>query len=223
MKEQGISIELLQDKARAVESNGQSLMWVADKSGDRTALGFIAVTDPIKDGVEDMVRTLKQHGVISIMLTGDNRYVANSVAGSIGIERVISEVLPEGKAAEIEKLRSQAIKVTMVGDGVNDAPALAAADVGMAMGTGADVAMHTAGITLMRGEPSLVVKALAISRATYSKIRQNLFWALVYNVIAIPLAAFGVLSPVIAGAAMAMSSVSVVGNSLLLRRCSNKF
>jgi Cu+-exporting ATPase len=165
-----------------------------------------------------MIQALKRREVTSIMLSGDNRHAANSVAASIGIDRVIAEVLPSEKAAEVEKLCAQGNKVTMVGDGITDAPALAAADVGMAMGTGTDVAMHTAGITLMRGDPRLVVQALSISHATYSKIRQNLFWALIYNVVAVPLAAFGILNPVIAGAAMAMSSVSVVSNSLLLRR-----
>ncbi len=152
------------------------------------------------------------------MLSGDNRHAAQAVADSIGIDLVIAEVLPSAKADEIQRLRGQGARVAMVGDGVNDAPALAAADVGMAMGTGTDVAMHTAGITLMRGDPGLVANALSISHATYNKIRQNLFWALIYNVIALPLAAFGLLNPVIAGAAMAMSSVSVVSNSLLLRR-----
>jgi Cu+-exporting ATPase len=152
------------------------------------------------------------------MLTGDNPDVAQVVADKVGIKQVIAEVLPEDKADQIQALRAQGHRVAMIGDGVNDAPALAAADVGMAMGTGTDVAMETAGITLMRGDPSLVAVALSISRATYQKIRQNLFWAFVYNVIAIPLAAFGMLNPVVAGAAMAMSSVSVISNSLLLRR-----
>ncbi len=222
MQEQGISVETMLKQAQALESQGQTLMWLSERGEGNSVLGFIAVTDPIKPGVSDMVLALKQRGVSSILLSGDNRHAAKSVATSVGIDRVIAEVLPGDKAAEIERLRTQGNKVVMVGDGINDAPALAAANVGMAMGTGTDVAMHTAGITLMRGDPRLVVQALAISHATYNKIRQNLFWALIYNVVAIPLAAFGVLNPVIAGAAMAMSSVSVVSNSLLLRRHGDK-
>jgi len=218
MQEHGVSMGPMLKKARDIESQGHTLMWLADNGGSNSALGFIAVIDQVKDGVSAMVQSLEEKGIASIMLSGDNRHAAQSVARSIGIDEVIAEVLPSDKAAEVEKLREQGCKVTMVGDGINDAPALAAADVGMAMGTGTDVAMHTAGITLMRGDPGLVVQALAISRATYNKIRQNLFWALIYNVIAIPLAVSGFLNPVVAGAAMAMSSVSVVSNSLLLRR-----
>jgi Cu+-exporting ATPase len=159
--------------------------------------------------------------VRTVLLTGDNAGAAAAVAGAIGLDDVRAQVLPAQKAEVIEALRAEASGgagvVAMVGDGVNDAPALAAADVGIAMATGTDVAMHTAGITLMRGDPALVPAAIDVSRRTYSKIRQNLFWAFVYNAVGIPLAALGYLSPVIAGAAMALSSVSVVTNALTLR------
>ena len=156
-----------------------------------------------------------------VLVSGDNRGSAQAVAAQLGIEEVHAEVLPGAKAGVVAALRSglaPGAKVAMVGDGINDAPALAAADVGIAMATGTDIAMQTAGVTLMRGELALVAQAVAISRATTRKIRQNLFWAFVYNVVGIPLAALGLLSPVLAGAAMAMSSVSVVTNALLLRR-----
>jgi P-type Cu+ transporter len=151
------------------------------------------------------------------MLTGDNRVAAQQVARQLRIGEVRAEILPADKAGAVGELRG-AGRVAMVGDGINDAPALAAADLGIAMGSGTDVAMHAAGITLMRPDPRLVAAAVDVSRRTYAKIRQNLFWAFVYNVVGIPLAAFGILSPVIAGAAMALSSVSVVANTLLLKR-----
>ncbi len=218
MQRESIALDSMLEQAENIEQQGHTLMWVAEPEASSAPIGYISVTDPIKEGVSELILRLSNRGITSVMLTGDNRHAAQTVADVISIDRVIAEVLPGDKAAEVQKLRAQGQKVTMVGDGINDAPALAAADVGIAMGTGTDVAMHTAGITLMRGAPGLVADALSISHATYNKIAQNLFWAMIYNVIAIPLAAFGVLSPVIAGAAMAMSSVSVVSNSLLLRR-----
>ncbi|MES9845329.1 MAG: HAD-IC family P-type ATPase, partial [Candidatus Sedimenticola sp. 6PFRAG5] len=201
-----------------LESRGHTLMYVADLTSAPNPLGYISLSDAVRPGAADAVNSLHRQGLNTVMLTGDNRHAAEAIASEVGIERVIAEVLPGDKAEEVEKLRNAGKRVVMIGDGINDAPALAAADIGMAMGSGTDVAMHTAGITLMRGEPGLVIDALSISNATYSKIRQNLFWALIYNVIAIPMAASGLLNPVIAGAAMAMSSVSVVSNSLLLKR-----
>ncbi|MCH7944208.1 MAG: HAD-IC family P-type ATPase, partial [Proteobacteria bacterium] len=174
--------------------------------------------DKIKPGAHQASARLKRLGIETVMLTGDNRRSAEIVAKSVGVDSLLAEVLPEDKAAEIMRLREIHGVVGMVGDGVNDAPALAAADIGIAMGGGTDVAMHSAGITLMRGDPTLVAEAIDISRATYRKILQNLFWAFIYNLIGIPLAAGGLLSPVFAGAAMAFSSVSVVTNSLLLKR-----
>ena len=180
--------------------------------------GWLAVSDPIRADAADAVHALKSIGVTPVMLTGDNQRTAEAVARQVGISRVLSEVLPSGKADEIARLRSEGHTVAMVGDGVNDAPALAAADVGFAMSTGTDVAMHTAGITLMRARPLLIADAISISKATSAKIRQNLFWAFAYNVIGLPLAALGLLTPMLAGGAMALSSVSVVSNALLLRR-----
>jgi Cu+-exporting ATPase len=218
MREQGIALEALGGEGEQLESQGRTLMWIAETAPTPGLLGYIAVSDPVKAEAVAAVAALKRQNILTVMLTGDNRHASRVVAEAVGIDRVVAEVLPEEKAAEVTRLRAQGRVVAMVGDGINDAPALAAADVGMAMGTGTDVAMHTAGITLMRGDPLLVADAISISHATYHKIRQNLFWALIYNLVAIPLAASGMLSPVVAGAAMAMSSVSVVSNSLLLRR-----
>ena len=157
-------------------------------------------------------------GVHNVLVSGDNRGSASAVAAGVGIDDVHAEVLPQDKARILGELKAGGVRVAMVGDGINDAPALAAADVGIAMGTGTDVAMHAAGITLMRGDPGLVADAIDISRRTHAKIRQNLFWAFIFNAVGIPLAAMGMLNPVIAGAAMAMSSLAVVSNALLLRR-----
>ena len=219
MAEQGIDMTAFQAEADAHESQGRTVMWAAEE--DR-ALGIIAVADPVKDSATRAVAGLKALGIETVMLTGDNARAAAAVAGTVGVDRVVAEVLPEDKAAEIATLKGEGRVVAMVGDGVNDAPALAAADIGIAMGTGTDVAMQAAGITLVKGDPGLLPAALSVSRATYAKIRQNLFWAFVYNVIAIPAAALGVLTPVIARAAMAFSSVSVVSNSLLLKGWKSK-
>jgi Cu+-exporting ATPase len=218
MLERGIGLEPLAAQAQAAEEQGRTLLWVAENAAGGVLMGVLAVSDPLREGVPWMIKELEKRGRQVIMLTGDNRRAAEVLAAAAGIQRLVAEVLPEQKAAQVRALRQEGRRVAMVGDGINDAPALAVADVGIAMGSGTDVAMHTAGITLMRPDPSLVLDTLALSAATFSKIRQNLFWALIYNVVAIPLAASGLLSPVIAGAAMAMSSVSVVSNSLLLRR-----
>ncbi len=215
MAERGLDMSAFAEPAQAEEEQGRTVMWVA---ADGIVLGMIAVADPVKPSSRQAVVALVEMGVKPVLLTGDNARAAHAVAGQLGIERVIAEVLPEDKAAEIERLKSEGAIVAMVGDGINDAPALAAAHVGVAMGTGTDVAMQAAGITLVKGDPALLAQALSVSRATRSKIRQNLFWAFFYNVVAIPASALGLLTPAIAGAAMAFSSVSVVSNSLLLRR-----
>ncbi len=218
MLEQNVDLHPLVQDGDQLESQGHTLMWLAEGEQSPRLLGFISLHDPVKEGAVGAVSELKRRSLRTVMLSGDNRHASARVAAEVGIDHTVAEVLPEDKASQVEILRQEGAVVAMVGDGVNDAPALAAADVGMAMGTGTDVAMHTAGITLMRGDPHLVSVALLISHATYNKIRQNLFWALIYNMIAIPMAVSGMLNPVIAGAAMAMSSVSVVTNSLLLRR-----
>ena len=207
--------------AAAVErfqSAGQTVSWLVELEPEARALGLIAFGDRMKPNSPALVSRLKSLGVRPVLLTGDNRGAAQAAAIALDIDDVRAEVLPEEKALAVAALRAEGAIVAMVGDGINDAPALAAADVGIAMGGGTDVAMQTAGVTLMRGDPLLIADALAISHRTYAKIRQNLFWAFVYNLVGVPLAALGLLSPVIAGGAMAFSSVSVVSNALLLRR-----
>ncbi len=194
------------------------MSWVADVTDTAALLGLLAFGDTIKASARRAVAQLRAQGIRSVLVTGDNRGSAQAVGRELGLDDIRSEVLPQDKARIVAELKADGATVAMVGDGINDAPALAAADVGIAMSTGTDVAMQAAGITLMRGDPALVADAIDISRRTYAKIRQNLFWAFIYNAIGVPLAAFGLLNPVVAGAAMALSSVSVVGNALLLRR-----
>jgi len=203
---------------------GQTVMFVAI---DGKAAGLVGVADPIKATTREAIEALHREGIRVVMLTGDNRTTADAVAQSIGIDQVEADVLPDQKAAVVKRLQGEGQRVAMAGDGINDAPALAQADVGIAMGTGTDVAMESAGITLVKGDLRGIVRARRLSRATMKNIRQNLFFAFVYNVVGVPIASgvlypfFGLLlSPMIASAAMTFSSVSVIGNALRLRRSS---
>jgi Cu+-exporting ATPase len=216
LEDSGLNPGDMTQTAQTWEAEGRTLSWLIEQGAQPRVLGLFAFGDTLKPGALQAVGQLTAQGISSHLLTGDNRGSAQVVAQALGIDDVHAEVLPADKAATVAALKKTGV-VAMVGDGINDAPALAAADIGIAMGGGTDVAMHAAGITLMRGDPRLVPAALEISRKTYAKIRQNLFWAFVYNLIGIPLAAFGLLNPVLAGAAMALSSVSVVSNALLLK------
>lgn len=227
MAQLGVALGALQAEADALQAQGATVSALAEHKGDAVELlALLAFADTPKEGAREALQALRARGIRVVMISGDNRGAAEAMALRLGLKpdqgEVLAEVLPGDKAANVIALKTGGHTVAMVGDGVNDAPALAAADVGMAMsnpwGGGADVALHAAGITLMRGEVGLVAAALDISARTVAKIRQNLFWAFFYNVVGIPLAAFGMLSPVVAGAAMAMSSVSVISNALLLKR-----
>ncbi|WP_124728175.1 heavy metal translocating P-type ATPase [Staphylospora marina] len=215
MTENGIDIREALPRLEELESAGKTAMMFAV---DGAWSGIVAVADPVKETSREAIGQLHELGIEVIMITGDNRRTAKAVADQAGIGKVMAEVLPEGKASAVKELQRQGRKVAMVGDGINDAPALAVADLGMAMGTGTDVAMETADITLMRGDLRAIAGAMRISRLTMRNIRQNLFWALFYNSLGIPVAAAGLLKPWVAGAAMAFSSVSVVLNALRLQR-----
>lgn len=217
LQENHLQAGMLADSARAWEAEGRTLSWLIETGNSPRLLGLLAFGDQLKDGAADAIAELRALGITSHLISGDNQGSVAAVASVLGIDEPHAQVLPADKARLIGELHQHAT-VAMVGDGINDAPALAAADVGIAMGGGTDAAMHAAGITLMRGDPRLVPAALDISRRTYAKIRQNLFWAFIYNLIGIPLAAAGLLNPMLAGAAMALSSVSVVSNALLLNR-----
>lgn len=215
----GADISSFQTKRAQLENDGCSVSWLVNvKDNSVKVLALLGFSDTLKPSAKEAISALQDMQIRTVMLTGDNAGAAKRVGDLLGLDEVISEVKPADKADKISLLQQEYGRVAMVGDGVNDAPALAVADVGIAMGTGTDVAMHTAAITLMRGNPALVADAIDISKRTYNKIRQNLFWAFIYNMIGVPLAASGLLNPMIAGAAMALSSVSVVTNALLLRR-----
>ena len=219
MNEKNIVIEKIEEQMSRLEGQGKTAMLMAL---DGSIAAIFAVADTVKENSLEAIRELRQMGIDVIMITGDNKRTAQAIAEQVGIKHVLAEVLPEDKANEVEKLKAQGKKVAMVGDGINDAPALATADVGIAIGTGTDVAMEAADITLIRGDLRGIAASIALSRATMRNIKQNLFWALFYNTLGIPIAAAGLLNPVIAGGAMAFSSVSVVSNALRLKHWTYK-
>jgi len=216
MEENNINVkEAVLDKLHELEDQGKTAMLVAKS---KEIMGIIAVADTLKEDSINAINELKKLGLETAMITGDNKRTAQAIADQVGIDHVVSEVLPDGKVDEIKKLQSKFGTIAMVGDGINDAPALTQANVGIAIGTGTDIAIESSDITLVRGDLSAVVTAVKLSRATFKKIKQNLFWAFIYNTIAIPIAVLGLLHPVIAEIAMASSSVTVVTNANMLRR-----
>jgi Cu+-exporting ATPase len=215
LHESAVSIGPIEDRIEQLEAEGKTVMIL---SVDGQVQGLLAVADRVKDSSPAAVRTLRSMGLEVYMITGDNRRTAEAIGRAVGVDQVMAEVVPESKAQAVEQIRKQGKTVAMVGDGINDAPALVTADIGMAMGTGTDIAMESADITLINGDLMSVVAAIQLSQMTMRKIKQNLFWAFFYNTIGIPVAALGMLNPIIAGAAMAFSSVSVVSNSLSLKR-----
>jgi Cu+-exporting ATPase len=222
MEHVGVDVSSLSDRTNKLREQGQTVMLV---SIDGQLAGFLGVVDPIKSSSHEAVKTLHDDGIKLVMLTGDNRRTAEAVAKKLGIDQVVADVLPEDKVAEVTRLKSMKQVVAMAGDGINDAPALATADVGIAMGTGTDVAMESAGVTLVKGDLRAIARARKLSRATMRNIKQNLVFAFGYNSLGVPIAAgvlypaFGLLlSPMIAAFAMSASSISVIANALRLRR-----
>jgi P-type Cu+ transporter len=217
MAEMNVPLALLDALAAAPAAQGLGLLYAAEIAQAARPLGVLAAGDELRPSAAAAVAGLRRRGLRVSLLTGDSEIVAQAVARAVAVEDVQAGVLPADKAAAVRRLQSEGRVVAMVGDGINDAPALAAADLGIALAGGTDVAAAASGITLMRPDPLLVLAALDIARLGVARIRENLFWAFAFNVVGIPLAALGVLSPVLAGAAMAFSSVSVVANSLRLR------
>jgi Cu+-exporting ATPase len=217
LAEKGVADDALRPRLEALRREGQTVMLLAI---DGRLAGLLGVADPIRTSTHDAIQQLHADGMRIIMLTGDSRTTAEAVARQLALDEVIADVLPTDKNAVVQRLQQHGRVVAMAGDGVNDAPALAQADIGIALGTGTDVAMESAGITLVHGDLRGIVRARHLSRATLRTIRQNLFLAFVYNTLSIPLAAVGILTPILASAAMSLSSVSVIGNSLRLRRVS---
>lgn len=218
MGEAGIAVDLFQDLGAGLAQSGASISYLAETQPQQRLLALFAFADQLKPSAHAAVAALHDLGVRALMLTGDNEGAARKIAGELGLDDVRAELLPADKTGAIEQLKAEGHRIAMVGDGVNDAPALAHADLGLAMATGTDVAIETAGIALMRGDPALVPQAISLARRTSRKIKENLAWAFVFNVLGLPLAAFGYLTPILAGAAMALSSVAVVSNALTLNR-----
>ena len=221
LDELSINAYELAERAESYRAEGQTVMFVVV---DGKAAGILGVADPIKESTPDAIRQLHEQQIRIVMLTGDSRTTAEAVARRLGIDEVVAEVLPNQKAEIVKRFQSEGRTVAMAGDGINDAPALAQAEVGIAMGTGTDVAMQSAGVTLVKGDLRGIVRAILLSRATMKNIKQNLFFAFVYNALGVPIAAGALypfvgllLSPMIAAAAMSFSSVSVIGNALRLR------
>jgi Cu+-exporting ATPase len=212
--ELGVSPNELSSQIEKLEAKAKTVICVVE---NKKLIGLIAIADTLKPDAKEAINQLKILGILSIMISGDNRRTALAIAKEAGIDTVLAEVLPQDKAAEVKKLQAQGKKVAFVGDGINDAPALVQSDLGIAIGTGTDIAIESGEIVLVKGSPLKVVQALLLSQKTFKTIKQNLFWAFFYNVAAVPLAALGFLNPIIAGAAMAFSSFSVVGNSLRIK------